>query len=243
MIVDEVLGSRRHAEFQQRCLGKMQDVARSGRTVLFVSHNMAAVEALCEKAILLEDGCIRLTDDVSRVVRTYCQMTLDRSSFGGHSLIELGVPRRKHRVFEYVEVLDGDGNPTGIVPLGDALRLRLQLRTPRHVEQPTIGLGFDDALGQRVLTIHTPRTRSSVSRVVGECTVECTIPRLPLAPGDFWVKLAFSANGEELDVLDRAFCIRIAENDAFGDGRGFTRGTCIAESDWALLEPETPSRP
>jgi hypothetical protein len=109
------------------------------------------------------------------------------------------------------------------------------MRFPQHVDQPTIGLGFDDILGQRLLTIHTPRTKPTVRQVSGECAIECVVPAFPLAPGDYWVKLAFSANSEELDLLDRAFCIRVSENDAFGDGRGFTRGTCIADSRWAVI--------
>src|SRR5262249_31933858 len=61
LIIDEVLAVG-DAEFQRKCLGKMQDVARSGRTVLFVSHNTAAVETLCSSCVLLESGTVTVTD-------------------------------------------------------------------------------------------------------------------------------------------------------------------------------------
>lgn len=70
LIVDEVLAVG-DAEFQKKCLGKMQDVAGSGRTVLFVSHNMAAVRALCSRGILLEGGRLTFDDEAGEVVNHY----------------------------------------------------------------------------------------------------------------------------------------------------------------------------
>jgi lipopolysaccharide transport system ATP-binding protein len=70
LVVDEVLAVG-DASFQQKCLGKMEDVKRSGRTVLFVSHQLAAVRFLCQKAILLNKGVIEATGSVEHVVNTY----------------------------------------------------------------------------------------------------------------------------------------------------------------------------
>ena len=70
LLVDEVLAVG-DAAFQKKCLGKMQDVSRSGRTILFVSHNMAAVKALCPRAILLKDGAIAATGNTRDVIDDY----------------------------------------------------------------------------------------------------------------------------------------------------------------------------
>jgi len=70
LLVDEVLAVG-DAEFQKKCLGKMGEVAREGRTVLFVSHNMGAIAQLCERAIWLEGGRVEQVDDVERIVRDY----------------------------------------------------------------------------------------------------------------------------------------------------------------------------
>ena len=70
LIIDEVLAVG-DAEFQKKCLGKMQDVASGGRTVLFVSHNLAAVESLCSRAILLNGGKTMLNGDVEEVISKY----------------------------------------------------------------------------------------------------------------------------------------------------------------------------
>jgi lipopolysaccharide transport system ATP-binding protein len=70
LVVDEVLAVG-DAEFQKKCLGKMDDATKAGRTVLFVSHNMAAISAFCKRAILLEAGALKMDDTIEKVVRTY----------------------------------------------------------------------------------------------------------------------------------------------------------------------------
>ena len=73
LIIDEVLAVG-DAEFQNKCLGKMQDVAKEGRTVLFVSHNLAAVQALCSRGILLRFGSVVEDDEASKVIAYYLRM-------------------------------------------------------------------------------------------------------------------------------------------------------------------------
>ena len=78
LLVDEVLAVG-DAEFQKKCLGKMEDVSKTGRTVLFVSHNMLAIESLCKKAILLTDGFATSCDSVSTAIGEYLSNKIDLS--------------------------------------------------------------------------------------------------------------------------------------------------------------------
>ena len=83
LVVDEVLAVG-DAEFQRKAIGKMQDVSRGeGRTVLFVSHNMAAVRKLCKSGVLLEDGQIKFLGGISDTIKTYLQGDVIQTSFGG----------------------------------------------------------------------------------------------------------------------------------------------------------------
>ncbi|EMI56492.1 ABC transporter ATP-binding protein [Rhodopirellula sallentina] len=100
LIVDEVLAVG-DAEFQKKCLGKMQDVAESGRTVLFVSHNMAAVQALCNSAVLLRRGAVEFTGDVATAIDKYSGDSKElgaavsrQSPFGKARVIEKLIPAR-----------------------------------------------------------------------------------------------------------------------------------------------------
>src|SRR5688500_4337142 len=111
LLVDEVLAVG-DAGFQRKCLGKMSDVAREGRTILFVSHNMAAIQALCPEALLLDRGSIASRGASKHVVAEYLQRT-DRADHAGTS--ELGLLPRAHGMqrilqagFLNGEVLAGD---------------------------------------------------------------------------------------------------------------------------------------
>jgi lipopolysaccharide transport system ATP-binding protein len=76
LLVDEVLAVG-DASFQKKCLGKMGDIQRDGRTILFVSHNMSAVRTLCSRGILLDDGRVQVEGEISSVIDVYLSSTLD----------------------------------------------------------------------------------------------------------------------------------------------------------------------
>ena len=138
-------------------------------------------------------------------------------------------------VLRAVELIDEEGAPTNYLPLGGTFRLRVELEVERPIEFPMVGVGIDDGLGQRMITLHTPLSRPDVPRVVGRETVECRVDQFPLAPGDYWVKLAVSALGHELDEAERALPFSVIDGDAFGEGRGHMRGACVAASEWSIV--------
>ena len=116
LIVDEVLAVG-DASFQRKCLGKIGEVARIGRTVLFVSHNMAAVKSLCTRAVLLEEGQLRLMGDVGAVVSDYIQDSFDA---GSEHLWEdpASAPGNEHIRLEHVRVRPPDSESVLTVDSG-----------------------------------------------------------------------------------------------------------------------------
>jgi ABC-type methionine transport system ATPase subunit len=76
LVIDEVLAVG-DAEFQKKCIGKMESVSNSGRTILFVSHNMGVISALCKKAVLLNSGSIEMIDDIGKVIHTYLEKSIE----------------------------------------------------------------------------------------------------------------------------------------------------------------------
>lgn len=133
LIVDEVLAVG-DAAFQRKCLGKMGDVACSGRTVLFVSHNMQAVLNLCQRAMLLESGRLALSGTSAEVVDAYLASTLrqDTNSY---------IPISMHRIYPpdmevfRVELLDHSYEKTASVQMGEPFALRFHFK----VHMPGIG--------------------------------------------------------------------------------------------------------
>jgi lipopolysaccharide transport system ATP-binding protein len=236
LVVDEVL-SVGDIEFQRKCQGKMGQVADSGRTVLFVSHHMPSIERLCTRAILLDRGQAIRTGHVADVVCEYHRRISDTQAGTGESLLDFDGPGRERKLIRSLTLLDNRGEPTNYLPLGGEFVLRIGLDVAEPIGAPSIGLGFDDTLGQRLLTVHTPVSTAAIPRLAGRCTVDCRIVQFPLAPGDYWVKFAVGTAAYAIDSMERAMRFTVADSVAFGEGRGYQgRGVCVAPSHWALVE-------
>ncbi len=225
LIIDEVLAVG-DAEFQSKCLGKMRDVSRCGRTVLFVSHNMAAVESLCTSCIELAQGTVVKDGATQDVLQHYRHATFAKTREG------LANAFRSSPYFRGAEVLDENEAPTQIVPLGSPLHLRIEVSAESRIRSPQLGIGIDNISGERVLTVHTPVSRNSVAEIDGRCAVHCRIAPLPLPPGEYVMKLALSELRRELDVVEPVVPFTVVDADVFAEGRGFHRGQCVAPSEW-----------
>ena len=147
LIVDEVLAVGDMA-FQKRCLGKMQDVTRRGRTVLFVSHNMTAIKSLCRRAILLESGRLACEGNVNSVI--------DRYLMAGREMAETGlIPDDAHNFgtgeawVRRVELLDMADNPITQVYFGQPFRVALTVQVKKRIEDAVVGVGISTLDGVR----------------------------------------------------------------------------------------------
>jgi lipopolysaccharide transport system ATP-binding protein len=235
LIVDEVLAVGDLA-FQRKCMGRMREVGRSGCTVLFVSHNMPAVESLCTRAVLLDGGKVVRDGGVGELVAEYHRRVMSAHAGSAVAVADLDAPGRALKVFRAATLLDDRGEPTTHVPLGGAFRIRLALDAPRPIPYPTITLGIDDTMGHRLLSLCTPLTLPAVEVLSGRTEVECRVDNFPLAPGEYWVKLGLATVGEEIDEVERAVFLTVVNGDAFGEGRGIHRGVCVAPSRWSVAE-------
>lgn len=153
LIVDEVLAVG-DAVFQQKCLGKMGEVAGSGRTVLFVSHNMQAVRNLCHRAILLEGGSLTLTGTAVEVVDAYLAGAL-------HHETNIDIPQSMHRVYPpdleifKVELLNSSYEQTAAVPMDEPFALRFHFKIHEPGIGYRLGVVFYSADQTRIATVIT----------------------------------------------------------------------------------------
>jgi lipopolysaccharide transport system ATP-binding protein len=228
LVIDEVLAVGDIA-FQQKCLGKMRHAAKSGRTVLFVSHNMAAVEALCERGILFQHGRLALSGPIAEVLACYraAANSLD------------GNPSQNARFvgpfFRSASLVDKAGRATRCMRVGDEFRLEITVQTRDTIVSPRIGVGIDDDFSNRILTLHTPTSRDVLGTLQGETKIVCRVEQFPLAPGRYAAKLAATHHGATLDTVENALEFDILDGELFGDGFGFQRGMCIAPCNWCAL--------
>jgi homopolymeric O-antigen transport system ATP-binding protein len=148
LIVDEVLAVG-DAEFQRKCLGKMESVVREGRTVLFVSHNMAAVKALCSRAILLRAGRVVCDGKVDDVVETYLQSgrAAAENTIVPDDAARSGTGEARIR---RVSLVDRGDRPLRDVHLGQPFRVLLGLDVARPVEGLLAGVSISTLEGTPV---------------------------------------------------------------------------------------------
>jgi len=202
LIVDEVLAVG-DAEFQKKCLGKMGDISRGGRTVLFVSHNLSAVQSLCGHGILLENGALRRQGPINHVIGQYTYGLAQRNGSGNHSH-SLGPTLQLGR-------LQIDPSP---VTSGDPLLLTIQLVPHSTTSLKEIALLLYSEYGARVAVLDL-RQHGLRNLVIDDSPFDFQvhIPHLPLVEGKYRLGFYIATSEHADDYLDVAvLTVRAAES-------------------------------
>jgi lipopolysaccharide transport system ATP-binding protein len=192
LIVDEVLAVG-DAAFQQKCLGKMKDVAGEGRTILFVSHNMEPVRRLCSRGLWLHESTVRMDDTIDRVVDAYTESMAQQ-------------PRTVLRNAKYgltifgIQLFNQLGVSASTFRSGDDLVVELNYEAKTPVARPMFALviqGFKGACfaANMLLDGHQPEV------LHGKGKITCTFKSIPLLPQHYHIQLAVRAkNGKDMII-------------------------------------------
>ncbi len=217
LVVDEVLAVG-DAEFQKKCLGKMDDVAKEGRTVLFVSHNMSAINRLCSHAILMNAGKVLAQGSTAEVTEKYLT-GLDEE--GGARVWNLeNAPGTEELKLVSVKLLGKNGNPVSVVDVHDQLNLQIEY----HVKKP--GLRFRCALQfytHGVLAFGTLEPVEEVRLQAGNYYSSVTIPPHLLAENEYIVGVSiFNSFGgkNHFVVLKDALAFQVYDSMTGPSARG-----------------------
>jgi lipopolysaccharide transport system ATP-binding protein len=180
LIVDEVL-SVGDAAFQRKCMGKMGEVASHGRTVIFVSHNLGSVQALCERALWIQSGRIRSEGPSDRVIADY----LDAVEW---SAPESSLIVSNDGTFEITRatIKDESGNKVSTIKSGTSLTIQIEYRAQRPINRPYFWIGFSGPLGN-LFTANMALDGLRPARLEGEGVLCLTVPKLPLMPNQQYV--------------------------------------------------------
>jgi hypothetical protein len=124
-----------------------------------------------------------------------------------------------------------------LVAIGATLKIKLTLAPPEPLASPVIGIGVNNAVGQRIFTVSNQYGRGRLGPIRGHCTVVCTLSRLNLAPGQYSLKIAIGSAGRDMDTINDAICFEIAPCDYLETGRlpGPSQGVVIQESVWEAI--------
>jgi homopolymeric O-antigen transport system ATP-binding protein len=241
LLVDEVLAVG-DVGFQKKCLGTMRELAHGGRTLVFVSHNMAAIENLCQRTIWIADGRIEQDGDTKDVIRAYL------NSFGPATQ-SLNLSTNSDRSgagavrFLKIEFFDADGGELRVVHSGDALRIRFHYECYRDLTNLHFGLRIFSNLGTLITNAHTWATGQPIPRAPkGRGSIEMEIDFLNLMPGRYYLGIWVSSFQEMHDVLDNVTKLEVETSDYYGTGRGIESrfGLIFLPHRWKHMQ-ESPS--
>ena len=234
LLVDEVLAVGDVA-FQKKCLGKMQDVVHDeGRTVLFVSHNMDSIRALCSQVMVLDHGKSIGCVPVDEGVREYYHKMAE------HEHLPLSQRPRARRcnhepVFYNLRMHTEQGE-THVVPCGGTLNIELDLANLSDVTRGECALSIRNEHGQRVVMFQSQYHADLVITGVSRTKLRCTIPNLNLAPGTYSIDLVLADQPEMIDCIERAATFEVVFADLFGTGKipDATQGHVVMPCQWKL---------
>ncbi|MEM1011561.1 MAG: ABC transporter ATP-binding protein [Planctomycetota bacterium] len=235
MIVDEVLAVG-DASFQKKCLGKMNDVVKEGRTVLFVSHQMDAVASLCGSVMVVDGGKASERLPTEEGITRYLG---GREQSAGIPLADRPrtTDRERPPIFVDLQITDEEGKPTGAIATGRGITFDV---TMADFDQPgniTAAVALLNGRGQRVALFHSEYNANLVLKGTTHKKLRCHVPSLPLAPGTYHVELVAADGFTILERLERAADLEVVYSDLLGTGKvpNSKQSTVVLPANWQDL--------
>lgn len=236
LLVDEVLAVGDVA-FQRKCLGKMQNVAGGGRTVLFISHNITAVAAMCSQGILLSQGHLVSQGSTGAVISSYLEQVKSQQ---GCRLADCADRRGDGRVrITDVVVENVAGQPVENVRTGDDISLRIVYTSPgdQMLRNVQFSLHFFTILNQPILNLWNEMVGNNFSTLPPRGQVRCRVPRLPLLAGQYIFNVYCEVNMGIADWVLNAGVLDVTAGDFFGTGRTVGDGVdlIVVPNQWEVV--------
>jgi lipopolysaccharide transport system ATP-binding protein len=252
LIVDEVLAVGDMA-FQRKCMGKMGAVAREGRTVLFVSHNMGAVTRLCTSGLVLDRGRVSFHGHISDAVAHYHQLVVaDGGAVQGgrpaHVLFEEEPQPEVEYSITKVEILDEQGVPLPTVFTWDRVRFRFHIYARSPLQRGSVILEIRTVEGTRVIVLSTqPDSTLPLPLEEGFQAVDCVIEELPLAAGQYVVAASIAVpNMDWLWFRPEIGILSVEARDVYNSGFApqVRRAAVALRHRWEpVVSPSSATRP
>jgi lipopolysaccharide transport system ATP-binding protein len=234
LLIDEVLAVGDTA-FQRKCLGKMGDVARQGRTILFVSHQMAAIESLCNVAYLFERGRLVRSGSTGEVVEAYLAASpascatplsqrMDRQGDGRLRFTDL-------------DLLLDNTTPTEVLQSGKDVEFSVGYSgVDGNLKNVEMSIDIFAPTGQCMLILNSTLVGTDFDSIPSTGRFLCRVTRFPLAPGQYYVTLFCRVNGIIADWVQQAMLLTVEAGDFFGTGRlpPSSHGGFLTPQDWRI---------
>lgn len=234
LLIDEVLAVG-DVSFQKKCLGKMKSVAHEGRTVLFVSHNMAAVESLCQRGIVLSNGQVALDGTQLEAISYYLSdidtstvSLRDRSDRTGSGEI---------RITE-IEYRDEHGKKLSVLRSGQTIDIYLHYESSGEFQRGDViaSISVKTQMESPVFLLHNRLTGDHWTDIPSRGSFVCRIIKLPLPASVYRLGYTLIRHGQYLDGLSNAQEMIVDKGDFFGTGEipPISHGVCLTDAEWRV---------
>jgi lipopolysaccharide transport system ATP-binding protein len=240
LLVDEVLAVG-DVSFQKRCLGKMREVSASGRTVLFVSHTMAAIEALCNRCLYILEGRLAATGVPHDVIGRY--LSAEMQPRGANIDLQRHSGRRagSAAIMRGVVLTADHGEPASSIRMGSGLSIHIDYVADRAIA-PVLGVVVKNNYGAPLFGVNNrliPGFDFTGASTAGEIT--CHLRNLPLMPDTYSIDLYFGDGYTDHDVIYDAATFEVVAADVFGSGK--LPGPETGSMCWPATWTHAPARP
>lgn len=229
LVIDEVLAVG-DAEFQKKCMGKMEDVSKIGRTILFVSHQLGAISNLCSKSILMNNGTLSMTDETTKVIEHYL-LSIQNSS----SNIFVAKPKNMKGIeiyFSKVYTTNNKGENISNFSFNENINLAIEIILNGKIKNYLISVALQDKYGNRVFTTLKNINNELLKDETYSCAIK--IPANLIAPNIYSFHFAVcSLDGIVFDKHEEKCLIRILDsgtNMSLFEGKDY--GNIILNCDW-----------
>jgi lipopolysaccharide transport system ATP-binding protein len=219
LVVDEVLAVG-DAQFQDRCINRMRKVSDAGRTVLFVSHNLPAIQNLSSRCFLIQDGEIDCEGTPEEVIARY------NAQLSGQGCAEVPLTFHPGRRVGSVPTMtratlsDQSGLPSARALMGTDLRITVDFESAEFLDNITYGLVVKNQYSAPIFGVNNLVIPSPpLPHPVRLGSIHCTLPKLPLMPGRYMVDFYFGSHGHNFDVIYNAVEFEVDPKDVFQSGR------------------------
>ena len=237
LLVDEVLAVG-DAAFQKKCLGKMGDVAKQGRTVLLVSHNMASILALCERAVLLDGGKILSDGSAGSVVQEYLQSMASREVVDLRSCQDRqGDGEARLTSFRIESEDSGD-----LIRSTSRIRLTLGYKSARPLKFPRFVVSIHDFRNTGIFVFDSDAIGGAPEQLPREGVVTCVTDPINLTPGRCYVNLSLLRGNSMSDHIEHAATVDIEADNVYGTGKVPPReeALCLLRQKWSFEQNDEP---
>ncbi len=220
LLIDEVLAVG-DAAFQRKCLGKMDDVAKQGRTVVFVSHNMAAISTLCDRSVLLEGGEVAFVGATDKAIQLYLQR--------GDEQVPVALRDREDRAgsgavrLHGISIQNAEHPDQTFIQSGDPLRVTIRYESDKPLSRPRFLVGIYDQMNQPLFRLDTQVTDQLPESLPARGEVVCETGPLLATAGMCYVNVAVQLGEEMADHVSQATRFGIEPADIYHTGRSFDR--------------------